>query len=338
MVRTVGKILADGTMVELVSAQPRSARLSLLARRGKRGWSGRRLVLEGRLYRPADIPRSVLRNMYLPARSVNYGSTRSLFDGLVQLFEQRLRLPAREARVCTHFVIATFFTDVLRVAPCVVVATADAGRAAQLLEVLGASCRHALTLADLQVGAAALPRGLYPTLVLSQTPFSSAGIRSLLASQRRGFGILQAVGVADSFCAKAIVVDEETPEQLLAMPCAEIYLAPDQDAPVVDDALVEETAATFQPRLLDYRLRNFLRCASQHSTHRRSRGRHEKWRALSAPVSLMTQTSRRGQLRFCARRTRPRAVLGGAGLIRWWLKRSSSSVTNKIPAASMSAT
>ncbi len=258
MVATAGKILADGTIVELVSAQPRSARLSLLARRGKRVWSGRRLVFEDRSYRPADIPGTVRRSMFLPARAINYGSTRNLFDRLVQLFERWLRLPEREAKVAAYFVIASHFTDCLRTAPCLIVAAADAGRAAQLLEVLGALCRHALTLADLQVGAAALPRGLYPTLLLSQTPFSSAGIRSLLASQRRGFGILQAVGVADAFCAKAIVVDEETPEQLLAMSCAEIYLAPDQEARVVDDAFLEEIAATFQPRLLDYRLKNYF--------------------------------------------------------------------------------
>lgn len=258
VVRTAGKILADGTILELVSAQPRSARLSLLARRGKRVWSGRQLTLEGRSYRPADIPRSVLRNMFLPARASNYRSTRDLFDGLVKVFEQRLRLPTREARVSTYFAIASHFTDVLRVAPCLIVATADLGSAVQLLEVLGALCRHALTLANLQAGLGALPRSLCPTLLFSQASFSAAGVRTLVASQRRGFGILQPVGVTDAFCAKAMVIDEETSEQLLAMPSAEIYLAPGQEAPMVDDKFLVETAARFQPRLLDYRLKNYF--------------------------------------------------------------------------------
>ena len=258
VVRTAGKTLDDGTMIELVSAQPRSARLSLLARRGKRVWSGRQLDLQGRSYRPADIPRSVLRNMFLPARASNYRSTRELFDGLVQVFEQRLFLPACEARVSAYFAIASHFTDALRVAPCLVVTAADSGLAVQLLQVLGAVCRHALTLAGLQAGLGALPRSLCPTLLFSQASFSAAGVRTLLASQRRGFGILQPVGVTDAFCAKAMVIDEETPKQLIAMPSAEIYLAPGQEALMVDDKFLLETAARFQPRLLDYRLKNYL--------------------------------------------------------------------------------
>ncbi|HZC22546.1 MAG TPA: hypothetical protein VE866_04345, partial [Candidatus Binatia bacterium] len=121
---------------------------------------------------------------------------------------------------------------------------------------LSALCRHALLLADIRSGLKGLPRGLYPTLLFSQSRFSSAALRSLRASQRRGFGVLEKFGVADPYCGKAVLIDENSPEDLLSFPCVQIYIGPDRDRPVVDDALLNEIASNFQPQLLDYRLRN----------------------------------------------------------------------------------
>lgn len=259
IVRTAGEALEDGTLLELLSPQPRSTQLALLCRQGKRSWTGRRIRLGSRLYTPADIPESVLRQMCLPAKPASCRSARALFDALVQNFRDTLRLPTREAQVSAYFDISTTFVDCLRIAPCLTVFAAETGDALQYLQVLGASSRHALTLADLQSGGVSqLPRGLYPTLLFCQSAFSSAAVRSLLASQHRGFGVLQRAGIADLYCAKAMIVDEGTPEDLAAMPCAQIYLAPDRDLPVVSDAALKKIAMTFQPRLLDYRLKNHV--------------------------------------------------------------------------------
>jgi hypothetical protein len=258
IVYTAGEALEDGTLLELLSPQPRSTQLSLLCRQGKRSWTGNRIRLGRRLYTPADIPASVLRQMCLPAKPANCRSARVLFDALVQSFRETLRLSTREAQVSAYFEIATAFVDCLRIAPCLTVFAAETGDALQYLQVLGASSRHVLTLADLQSGGVSeLPRGLYPTLLFCQSAFSSAAVRTLLASQHRGFGVLQCGGIADPYCAKAIVVDEATPEELAAMPCAQVYLAPDRDPLVVSDAVLFNIATTLQPRLLDYRLKNF---------------------------------------------------------------------------------
>ena len=255
VVRTAGEILANGTIVEVVSPQFRSTQLSLLARRGKRTWNGPRLQFNDSVYAPAEIPPTIVAGMNLPAFAIPYGSVRSLFDNLVRRFE-RLRLTPRDAKVSTYFVIATHFADCLGIAPCAQVAAADACDAVQYLQVLAALCRHPLPLADLNSGLNRLPRGLYPTLLLGASFFSSAGLRSLLASQRRGFGVLEKFGVTDPYCAKAIIVDESTPEALRSMPCVQIYLAPDRNRPVADDAILQDIALTLQPQLLDYRLRN----------------------------------------------------------------------------------
>jgi hypothetical protein len=173
------------------------------------------------------------------------------------MFEQRLRLAALEAQVSAYFNIATAFVDCLRIAPCLAVVAGDTGDATQFIQVLSASCRHALPLADLEPSAVArLPRGLYPTLLFSQSSFSSSAVRSLLASQYRGFGVLQSTGIADLCCSKAIVFDEGTPEDLFAMPCAQIYITPDRNPPMVKDVDLRRIAARFQPLLLDYRLSN----------------------------------------------------------------------------------
>ena len=256
VVPTVGEILANGTIVEVVSSQPRSTQLSLLARRGKRTWSGPRLQLNNRLYTPAEIPGTILENMRFPALAIPYGSTRSLFDSLVRRFD-RLRLPPRDAKLSAHFALATHFVDVLRIAPCLQVAAADSGDAVQYLQVLAAMCRRPLLLADLVSGLNRLPRGLRPTLLFSGSSFSSAALRALLASQRRGFGVLEKFGVTDPCCAKAMVVDEKTPEELLSMPSVQVYISPDPARPVADDPVLNEIASTLQPRLLDYRCRNY---------------------------------------------------------------------------------
>jgi len=109
IVPTVGQVLEDGVLLELLRAEPRSTRLSLLCRRGKLSWGGRRLRLGGRSYVPADIPSSVVQNMHLPTKTVKSGSTRALFDDLVQTFEQTMRLPGGDAQLSSYFVFGTYF-------------------------------------------------------------------------------------------------------------------------------------------------------------------------------------------------------------------------------------
>jgi hypothetical protein len=63
-------------------------------------------------------------------------------------------------------------------------------------------------------------------------------------------------GISDLCCAKAIVIDEAAPDDLIPVVNLEIYLEPDRTPPVVSETELRALAAEFQPRLLDYRLKN----------------------------------------------------------------------------------
>jgi hypothetical protein len=254
---TVGEVFADGTVIDLLGSPSSPARLSLVCRRGDRSIRGRRLLLDGRYYVPADLPATLVKRMSLPMRTVSYRSTRMLFDGLVQVFVRTCGLSAAEARLSAYFALATHFADCLPTTPSLAVIAANATDAIPFLRVLTALCRHALPLADFQPAALTrLPEELRPTLVISQSLLAMGTVRTLRASQYRGFGVLQIAGIADLCCPTAIAINEESPDELTAMVNLELYLGPDRSGPIASDVELKTIAANFQPRLLDYRLKN----------------------------------------------------------------------------------
>jgi hypothetical protein len=94
-------------------------------------------------------------------------------------------------------------------------------------------------------------------LLLSQSTLSQSAINALRASQHRGFGVLECEGVVDVRSAKVLLIEEDTPEELLRLCSAQIYLRPTQrPIPVLDDATLRNFADLFQPQLLAYRLEN----------------------------------------------------------------------------------
>jgi hypothetical protein len=255
---TVGEAFEDGTLIDLLASPSSPKRLALILRRGNRPIAGRRLLLGERYYVPTDLPPTLTERMYLPARAVNCGSTRALFENLVRTFVSKCRLSAREAQLPAYFQLATHFADCFPTLPSLAVLAADATDATRFLRVLATGCRHALPLADLQSAALSqLPRGLRPTLILCQSLLTTATVRSLRASQNQGFGVLRLGGIADLCCSTAFAINEAAPDALIAMANLEAYVEPNRDPPVVREVELKALAAELQPILLDYRLKNY---------------------------------------------------------------------------------
>ena len=89
---TAGEVFEDGGIVELIRQQPGSRELSLLWRRGKRSSIGQCLKLPSGKYVPAQLPDSVLRRMFLPARPRSYGTTKNLFDSIAETLQATCNL------------------------------------------------------------------------------------------------------------------------------------------------------------------------------------------------------------------------------------------------------
>ena len=257
-VPTLGEAFEDGTLIELIRKEHGSTELLLLLRQGKKQGIARVHRLAAGTYVPADLPTGLLRCTTLPARSADYRSPASLFGRLVELLRTRCGCEPREAKLAAYFALASHFSDCLDVPGSLGVFAAEEAAGRNLLRVLACLCRHPLPLADLRsAGMWNLPRGFCPTLLLSQSALSSATVSALRASQHRGFGVLQCDGVVDACCAKAILIDDNTPEELRRLCSVQIYLPPTQcAAAALDESTLRNIANCFQPILLQYRMEN----------------------------------------------------------------------------------
>ena len=263
---TAGEVFDDGTFLELIREQPGTTHLALLLQRGSTLKIADRHRLGSVTYVPATLSPGLLGHMHFPTRPRKYGSTATLFSALFELLKTTVGLDAREARVASAFVFATHFVDCLPIAPCLAITAAELADAVHFLRVLASLCRHAIPLASLQPADVwKLPSGLCPTLLLSQPVHTRSTLSCLWASQYRGFGVLHGDKIIDSQLAKAMILDEETPQEFLQIPAAQIFLAPARNAlPVLDDSALREIAGQFQPKLLAYRFKNHAavrRCA-----------------------------------------------------------------------------
>src|ERR1035437_6298155 len=158
------------------------------------------------------------------------------------------------AQVSTYFVFASWFSESLPVAPCLILTGTEAeGRV--ILQLLTSLVRHALPLAEIDINVFdCLPMHIQPTMLISRVDPSMW--RVLSASNHPHAYLPRKKGLTDLFCAKAAYAGSTLggvgDEAILNVHC----VPNGGRLSAINGAALERIAADFQPKLLDYRFKN----------------------------------------------------------------------------------
>ena len=257
---SAGEIFADGTMIELVSGSSGLDKPDFLLWNGKKATVGAHIEHGGRTYEVPELVLGLYRAMRLPSKSTDYGSARSLFAAIVNLFKHHLDLPSRESSLLTCFSISTWLADRLPSAPSLAISGPDQELGIEVLRLLSCVCRHPLMLAEVTPsGFRSLPMPLGLTLLLDQQELKPKMQRLLRASNYRGLYLPGTRGsVVDLYGPKAIFCGTDAAVDTLGGGVIHISVTPSQlQSSAFDEQVQNEIANHFQPRLLMYRLKNY---------------------------------------------------------------------------------
>ncbi len=164
-----GKIFGDGTMVEMVAAPPGQQQPNLLLWNERKPTVGPGVKHHDCIYEAPLLDPILSLGMRLPACCCDYGSERTLFAGIRDLFPRHLGLPEPDSALITCFVLSTWICDRLPSAPTLAISGPNEQQGIELLRLLHCVCRHPLMLADLTPGyLRSLPMHLSLTLLLDQ--------------------------------------------------------------------------------------------------------------------------------------------------------------------------
>lgn len=255
---TCGEWLSDGTLIELVRPDPQKTELALLVSKGDTMTKNPRAQHEGQSYVPVEPDASILRAIYIPCGVSEYGTTRSLFAEVCDVFASRADLSDTTATLLGHFVLSTWFADCLSTAPQMLV-LGPQEEATILLQLLAVTCRRALLLSDVSIATwSSLPTSLRPTLIINARRLRASTLDFLQASSVRHQYVVRKGQLLDLFGAK--VIYERTPSgaRSLIESAICVTLTPAHGRlPVVSDQDREQIANALQRKLLLYRLMNY---------------------------------------------------------------------------------
>ena len=212
----------------------------------------------GLIYEAEELPSSVYRATRFPSRCDDYGSARSLFASISDLFKHRLDLPDRESALVACFAVASWLVDRLPTAPILTISGPEQEIGISVLALLDCVCRHPLMSAGFTAGALrSLPTQFGFTLLVCQEGTNSRMERLFRASRFRGVHLLGNRGkVIDLYGPKAIFCGNDAVD--LGGGAIEVSAAPSRMtiSSALDLRVQDEIAEHFQPRLLMYRLKN----------------------------------------------------------------------------------
>ena len=256
---SAGEILANGAMIELVSGSRGLNKPDLLLWNGRKAISGPRVEHCGCIYEAPELAPSLYRATRLPSRCTNYGSARSLFAAITDLFKRHFDLPERESRLLACFSVSTWLSDCLPTAPSLTISGPDEELGIEVLRLLSCVCRHPLMLAEVTPGGfRSLPMQLSFTLLLIQQGLKVNMQRLFRASSHRGLHLTGNRGsVVDLHGPKAIFCGSDAAVDTFSGGVIHVSVAPSRlQSFVLDEQPENEIANDFQPLLLMYRLKN----------------------------------------------------------------------------------
>jgi hypothetical protein len=218
----------------------------------------------GQLLSPDSLPVGWLRCVRFPRHVEPYGNSRQLQRELAGQIQANLELSEDSCRLLAYFVLATWFCELLPVAPCVSIFGPIASGKTTLLRVLSALSYRPLCVTDISsAGLYQLVDSVHPTLLIDE--FESGGCRSkndlhrLLRASFTAGGYVARFGKQYNLYGPKILCSElPLTDDALRSRCLEIGMLPVQSPKKrVDASKVEELANVFQPELMMFRLSQF---------------------------------------------------------------------------------
>jgi hypothetical protein len=262
IVPTFGEILADGSVIDLVSSATYN-QLELLFWRKHRKTIAPQIECGDHVFQTPDLDPTLIKAMRFPRDAGDYGTNGKLFAQIRILFERHIGLTPAEASLMTAWVCSTWFQDCLSSPPTLMISGPETCRAISLFNLLSCLCRRSIILADLNRTGFLCLMPWQPTLLIN-LPSGSLKILDLwgtsnhrgvyvVGSQGRVHNVVGSkavfLGMADAWCDEAVH---------LALPARQQVLPLDAHGQ-------EEIANRLQPQLLMYRLRNFRRVRASRS-------------------------------------------------------------------------
>lgn len=252
-----GQVFSDGSVLELVRGP--NGELNLLSWDGKSAKTAENFVREGETYVPLRVDQGVLRCIRFPSSVPEYPSTRHLFTDIFNLISRTTQGGDRVVLPLTFFVLATWMSDSLPLAPSIWTVTPPATTAASHLEqLLVLLCRRAVFLSDFSLARfRSLPMNLYSTLLGEVFQPTRRVLNLFRASNRHGAFYAMGVKAMDGFCSKVVFAPEPLRDPASAGFPLELTLPPTREyVPPMSASEAERIATDFQPKLLRYRLLN----------------------------------------------------------------------------------
>ena len=266
---TYGEFLRDGAAIELVRDPGDAERLLCLYWNGKRSITRSRVALEDGVYVPAILDPTVLRALQFPARS-DLSRASSLMADISDILVQYSGLREPFIMIVGRFILATWLFGVIT-APWLSIVGPETVEGTNLFKLLSCLCRHALPLTGLDLRTiCSLPMKLGMTLMLRSPALGPNIQRTLAITRKRDGYTLQNGRLHDLHCSLVTYSPFSRAHTDQGICRLEIPIEPSTgQAPILRERTQEQIAGQFQPRLLAYRLNNFLRasdfkiCAAQ---------------------------------------------------------------------------
>lgn len=204
---SAGEVLDNDYVLELVQVSD-APELQFLVWNGHEPRFARSFMYGHLEYVPIQIAPSVVAAINFPSTIADYESARGLVEEISTLIMRVGHLGSDDAERLAFFVIATWLTDVLPVAPFLWLVMPRVAPRAPLLRLLTQLCRRSLRLGDLTLAAMqSLPLNLYPTLISETSGMSRALSQVLRVSSNRGTFSVAGGELREFYSAKVLVAD-----------------------------------------------------------------------------------------------------------------------------------
>jgi hypothetical protein len=186
--------------------------------------------------------------MQIPDGSIHAVGTAQLHQELSDFFARFAALALEDAKRIAYYVMLTWVADRLEFCPPLLLLASNPGDALPLLHVLRACCRNALGVRSCFT-APELPDELEPTLIMDLSCLSPARVRTIASASSRNFR--QPIGemLVNTAMPKIILCRESMSD----IPALQVALQP-SCVNVPRANVLNQVAATFQPKLLAYRM------------------------------------------------------------------------------------
>lgn len=245
-----------GLMLESVVDPDHPDHLLLHTWNGRRTTTARKVEHEGVSYVAKKLNGGLAQSVRFAPPSLPFGSTVKLMSSLRDFLSVYARLQPEVTGLLLAFGLATWFCDLMAVAPVLYLIGPESA-VSQVLRLVGCVCRRPVLLGDVDFAAlATLPNRLGATLLVNQRNLGRRVKQPLLVSKRRHFCVVRGTGRLDLFGAKAFSCDDSlTDEHGLT-----VSVSPAQDAlPLLTDSEEQVIARSLQARLLRYRMMYYER-------------------------------------------------------------------------------